>query len=269
MTKQTTLGPMPAVAFGTWPLEGRKGRDAVLSAIEVGYRHIDTAQGYGNEREVGEAIRAAGNRAELFVTTKLWQDKLGKADVSTAVDESLNRLQMPFIDLLLIHWPNPAVPLAETLAAMDAVRQSGRVKHIGVSNFTTKLLAEAKATGVELFCNQVEFHPFLDQSKVLAATRDAGLFLVGYCPLARGAGGHPPLLTDFGAKHGKSPSQVMLRWALQHDGVGIAVKSATRARQVENLDLFDFILDEAEMAAITRLANGTRVVDLAIAPDWD
>lgn len=269
MSDQLHLGPMPAVAFGTWPLKGDACRDLVLSAIDVGYRHIDTAQGYGNEADVGRALAQAGRRDELFLTTKLWQNQLSPDRVSKAVDESLERLQTSSVDLLLIHWPNPAIPLSETLAAMDAVRRSGRAKHIGVSNFTTKLLAEAQATGVALLCNQVEFHPFLDQRKVLAATRAAGLFLVGYSPLARGRGGEPSVLQEIERRYNKTRPQIILRWAVQHDGVGVAVKSSTRERQAENLAIFDFALDETEMAAITALANNTRVVNLGIAPAWD
>jgi 2,5-diketo-D-gluconate reductase B len=269
MTGQIMLGPMPAIGFGTWPLKGEQCRDAVLSAIDVGYRLIDTAQAYGNEAEVGAALRAAGARDRIFLTTKLWPDRLAPDDVSQAVDESLSRLQTDHVDLLLVHWPNPAIPLAETLAAMDAVRRSSRAKRIGISNFTTKLIAEAKSTGVELFCNQVEFHPFLDQRKVLAATREAGLHLVGYSPLARGKGGGQDVLQEIGNRYGKNWSQVILRWALQHDGVGVVVKASTRARQAENLAIFDFALNEAEMEAVTGLANNTRVVDMAIAPAWD
>ena len=235
MTKQPHLGPMPALGFGTWPLAGQNCRDTVLSALDVGYRHIDTAQAYGNEAEVGQAMASFGARQDLFVTTKLWQDRLGAEDVSAAVDESLGRLNTSYVDLLLIHWPNLAVPIAETLGAMETVRRTGRARHIGVSNFTTKLLAEAGACGVELFCNQVEFHPFLDQRTVLAATRTAGLFLVGFSPLARGRGGDPPVLEAIGTRHGKSRAQVILRWALQHDGVAVVAKSSTRERQAENL----------------------------------
>ncbi|MGH6644375.1 MAG: aldo/keto reductase [Bradyrhizobium sp.] len=264
------LGAMPAIGFGTWPLSGDACRSAVASAIDVGYRHIDTAQMYGNEAEVGDGIRASGiGRSDIFLTTKLWPDRLGAADVPAAVDESLEKLQMDHVDLLLVHWANPKIPMAETLQAFDDVRRSGKARAIGVSNFTTRLLSEAKATGIALFCNQVEFHPYLDQRKVLAATRDAGQWLIGFSPLARGTKGVPAIIGLIAQRRGKTPAQVVLRWALQHDGVAIVAKSSGKERQRENIAIFDFELNEAEMAHISSLHDGTRVVNLDVAPAWD
>jgi 2,5-diketo-D-gluconate reductase B len=171
-----TLGAMPTVAFGTWPLKGAECRRLVAQAIDAGYRHIDTAQGYGNEADVGAGLDDASlSRDQVFVTTKIWPDRLSEQMIAPALAESLDKLRLDYVDLLLIHWPNPLVPVSETLNAMDAERRAGRVRHLGVSNFNRDLLSEAVATGVPLLCNQVEFHPFLDQSKILAATRAADL----------------------------------------------------------------------------------------------
>lgn len=264
------LGPMPAIGFGTWPLAGDKARRAVAEAIAVGYRAIDTAQAYGNETEVGAGIRDSGiARSDIFVTTKVWPDRLAAGEVGPAVEESLDRLGIGPADLVLVHWPNPEVPVTETLHALDAVRRAGRTKLIGVSNFTTRLLAEAVAVGVPLFCNQVEFHPFLDQRKILAATRAAGLYLVAYSPLARGRVGESETLKAIGRKYGKSAAQVALRWIVEQDGVGYAAKASSPARMKENRDIANFSLTAEEMAAISALADGTRVVNLAIAPAWD
>ena len=264
------LGPMPAVGFGTWPLEGRDCRRLVAEAIDVGYRAVDTAQSYHNEAAVGAGIRDAGlPRDEIFVTTKLWPDRLRAELVRPAVEESLDRLGVDFVDLLLIHWPNPEVPLAETLLAFDAVRKAGKARFVGVSNFTAALTGEAAKIGVPLLCNQVEFHPFLDQSKVLAAARAAGMFLVAYAPIARGLVAASPVLAAIGRKHDRTATQVGLRWLVQQPGVGFAAKASSRARLVENLAVDDFTLSAAEMAEISALADGTRVVDLSIAPEWD
>lgn len=264
------LGPMPAVGFGTWPLAGDVCRRLVAEAIDVGYRAIDTAQSYDNEADVGAGIRDAGlPREQLFVTTKIWPDRLRPEHVGPAVDESLERLGVDKIDLLLIHWPNPDVPIAETLHAFDEARRAGKARLVGLSNFTVALLNEAKAVGVPLFCNQVEFHPFLDQGKVLAASRAAEMFVVAFSPLARGRVAQSPVLSAIGRDHGRTPAQVALRWLVQQPGVGYVAKASSRARMTENYAVTDFALTPDEMAAVSALADGTRVVDLAIAPDWD
>ena len=264
------LGPMPAIGLGTWPLTGEAARKAVAQAIEVGYRAIDTAHGYGNEKEIGAGIRDSGiARKDVFVTTKIWPDRLAGDEIGRAVDDSIERIGIGPLDLVLVHWPNPDIPLAETLTALDAARQAGKTRLIGISNFTTRLIAEAMKVGVPLFCNQVEFHPFLDQKKVLAATRAAGLYLFAYSPTARGRVTQSETLKTIGARYGKTAAQVALRWILQHDGVGYVAKSASPERMRENLATTDFALTDAEMAAITALADGKRVVDIDVSPEWD
>ena len=264
------LGPMPAIGFGTWPLKGQDCRRLVAEAIDVGYRAIDTAQGYGNEAEVGAGVRDSGlPRGEVFLTTKIWPDRLRAEQVGPAVAESLDRLGVDHVDLLLVHWPNPEVPLSETLHAFDEVRQAGKTRLIGVSNFTVALIGDAVKTGVPIFCNQVEYHPFLDQRKVLAASRAADIFLVAYAPVARGLVASSPVLAEIGRRHGRTATQVGLRWLVQQPGVGFAAKASSRVRLVENLAVSDFTLTDAEMAEIAALADGTRLVNVSIAPDWD
>ena len=183
---------IPAIGLGTMTLKGSVCVEAVKSALRLGYRHIDTAERYGNEAEVGEGLHqgipAAGlKREDVFVTTKVYHDKLAAVDFQRSFDESLVKLKLPWVDLLLIHWPNPNVPLEETLGVLCKAKRDGRAKHVGVANFTTSLLADAvKLASEPLVTNQIEVHPFLDQDKVLAACRRYGLSVTAYCPIARG-----------------------------------------------------------------------------------
>jgi 2,5-diketo-D-gluconate reductase B len=207
---------VPALGLGTWQMSGRTCYDGVRQAIELGYRHIDTAQIYGNEAEVGRAIRDSGiARGDLFVTTKVAPGNLAGAKVRRSTEESLRRLGLDQLDLLLIHWPTGEAPLGETLDALAALRQAGKTRFIGVSNFTVALLKEAvEAIGADLLCNQVEYHPFLSQRLVMAAVRHYGMMLTAYTPLARRGAERDRTLTAIGRKYGKSPAQVALRWLL-------------------------------------------------------
>ena len=179
---------IPALGLGTWTLKGASCVDLVSRAVEVGYRHIDTAAMYDNEADVGEGIRTAGvPRDDLFVTTKVWWSDLAAGDLRRSAEASLRKLGIDAVDLLLIHWPSPSVPLAETIAALNGVREAGMARNIGVSNFPTTLLSQAIAlSAAPLVANQVEHHPYLDQRKVHAACREAGMAMVSYCPLHRG-----------------------------------------------------------------------------------
>lgn len=263
---------VPALGLGTWQLGGRGCFEAVRHALDLGYRHIDTAQMYGNETEVGWAVRESGlTRDQIFLTTKLAPGNHAAAAVRRSTEESLHRLATDHVDLLLIHWPTGEVPLGETLGALAALRQAGKARHIGVSNFNVALLEEAVAMhGADLLCNQVEYHPYLSQRAVLAAVRRHGMMLTAYSPLARGRVQHGPVLTRIGAAYGKSPAQVALRWLLDHDGVVAIPKASSRAHLAANLAIFDFTLSAADCAAIDALHNGYRIVDPAgWAPDWD
>lgn len=262
---------MPALGLGTFELTGEKGIASIRSAIEYGYRHIDTAIRYGNEAEVGTAIREAGvPREELFVTTKIWFDSLAPETVHQRIGESLERLQMDYVDLLLIHWPGTEVPMGETLGAFAEVRGAGKTRSVGVSNFTTAQLDEAiNVHGAELFTNQVEYHPFLAQPKLLKSARAAGMILTAYLPIARGAVFKEQVIQDIGTRHGKSAAQVSLRWLLQQDAVAAIPRSSKIENIRSNFDIFDFELDEKEMAQISGLDRQDRMVDFDWSPEWD
>jgi len=259
---------IPLVGLGTWAV--RDPARVVEQAIRIGYRHIDTAQMYGNEAEVGLGVRASGvPRADVMVTTKVQPSLLAPHDLERSVKESLARLRFDHIDLLLIHWPNPRVPLSETLGAMLKVKREGYVKQIGVSNFTVALLDETSRITDEVVCNQVECHPFLDQSKVIAACRKHGMAVVAYSPIARGQAHGDETLARIGKAHGKTAAQVCLRFLVQQDIVAIP-RTSKLQRLEENFAIFDFALSEPEMKEIAGLAHRRgRIVDWSWSPKWD
>ncbi|HUI97716.1 MAG TPA: aldo/keto reductase [Xanthobacteraceae bacterium] len=262
---------IPTVGMGTMTLKGDACVAAVSTALKLGYRHLDTAERYGNEVEVGEGLRASGvDRKDVFVTTKVYWDKLAPADFEKSFEESLQKLKLPAVDLLLIHWPNPKVPLADTMRVLCRAKADGRARHIGIANFTLPLIAEAvRFTTEPLVTNQIEVHPFLDQSKVIAACRRHGLSVTAYCPLARGKVPGDPTLAGIGAVHRKSASQVALRYLVQLGAVVIP-RSSNPQRLAENLAVFDFRLSDAEIADIARLKRPDgRVVNPPHAPQWD
>lgn len=261
---------IPTVGLGTWALRGRDCVRLAEQAIRIGYRHIDTAQMYDNEREVGEGVRASGLRAEVMVTTKVQPTMLAPHDLERSVKESLARLRLDAIDLLLIHWPNPRVPLAETLGAMAKMKREGYTRQIGVSNFTVALLDEAnKISSEPLICDQIECHPFLNQDKVISACRRHGMAVVAYSPIARGGAPGNKVLEKIGKAYGKTASQVCLRWLIQH-GIVVIPRTSRVERLKENFDIFDFELSDAEMREIRGLAHGSgRIVDWTWSPRWD
>ena len=263
---------IPALGFGTWELRGGTARRLVEAALEIGYRYIDTAQMYGNEVEVGAAVRASGlGRGKLFVTTKIWPDRFRKGELERSLEESVDRLGLE-PDLALLHWPSPAVPLAETVEALNRAAEQGLARHIGVSNFTTAMIDEAvRLSARPLVSNQVEYHPFLSQAPVLAWCRNHGMALTAYCPLARGRVFGDATLARIGAAHGKGPGQVALRWLVQQEGVVAIPRSSSARHARSNFEIFDFALSEAEMADIKALGSPRgRVVDFpGFAPAWD
>jgi diketogulonate reductase-like aldo/keto reductase len=262
---------IPAVGLGTWDLRGRTCAPVVEQALRLGYRHIDTAEMYGNEREVGEGLRASGiGRDDVFITTKVWPDNLAPADLERATKESLARLRLAHVDLLLIHWPSPRIPLADTMGALCRMKQAGFTRHIGISNFTVPLIEKAVRLATEpLVTNQIEWHPYIDQSKVVAACRRHGLSVTAYSPIARGRAGNDGQLQQIGAHHGKTAGQVSLRFLIQ-EGAVVIPRTSKLERLKENMAIFDFELDPAEMNQIRRLAGqSARVVDWSGAPDWD
>lgn len=264
---------IPALGFGTFRVSPADTLRIVPHALKLGFRHVDTAQVYGNEAEVGEAIIASGvPRGDIFLTTKVWVTNYPRAAFLASVDESLAKLKTDHVDLLLLHWPNDAVPLAEQIGALNEVREAGKVRHIGVSNFNTALMAEAvKLSKAPLVTNQVELHPYIDQSKVIAAARASGLSVTAYFIMADGKVLADPLLKEIAAAHGRSVAQVVLRWVVQQPGLIALSKTVSEARAAENLAIFDFALSDAEMAAIGALArpDGRIVSPAGLAPAWD
>jgi 2,5-diketo-D-gluconate reductase B len=261
---------IPIIGLGTWALRGSDCARLTEQAIRIGYRHIDTAQMYDNEREVGEGVRASGLRSEAMVTTKVQPTLLAPHDLERSVKESLAKLRLDVIDLLLIHWPNPRIPLAETLGAMVKMKREGYTRQIGVSNFTVSLLEEANRISTEpLVCDQVESHPFLNQDKVIEACRKHGMAVVAYSPIARGGAKGDKLLEKIGKAHGKTAAQVCLRWLVQQ-GIIVIPRTSRVERLEENFSLFDFELSDAEMREIASLARtGSRIVDWTWSPNWD
>lgn len=248
---------IPVIGFGTWQLRGRQAEKMVKFALQLGYRHVDTAQMYGNERDVGRGIAAADvPREELFLGTKLLRENLAPRRVLSSFDQSLSKLGTDYVDLLLIHWPNRSIPLSETLGAMNELRQEGKVRHLGVSNFSVDLLDEALSVSqAPLVTNQVEYHPFLDQSQVLQRVQQAEMALTAYSPLAKGRAVNNETLVRIGERYGKSAAQVSLRWLIQQDGVVTIPKSSSEEHCRQNIDVFDFELTQEEMRQIHDLAQ--------------
>src|SRR5438094_9742456 len=264
---------IPLVGLGTWELRGRACARVVEQALRLGYRHIDTAELYDNEREVGEGLHAAGiGRDEVFITTKVWPSHFAPRDLERSAQQSLARLRLTEVDLLLLHWPNPQIPLRDTLGALCKVKRAGLASHIGVSNFTVALIEQAvKLANEPLVCNQIEVHPFIDQSKGSASCRRHGMATVAYRPVARGGVSRHPLLARIAQAHGKTPAQVSLRFLVQR-GIAVIPRTSRRERLSENLAIIDFELSEGEMGEIARLARRDgRIVDYAYSgsPQWD
>lgn len=264
---------IPTLGFGTFRMPGPDTLRMVPHVLKLGFRHIDTAQIYGNEAEVGEGIAASGvARGDIFLTTKVWVDNYPHDAFLASVDESLRKLKTDYVDLLLLHWPNEAVPLAAQIGALNEVRNAGKVRHIGVSNFNTALMAEAiRLSEAPLVTNQIEVHPYLDQSKVIGAARAAGLAVTAYYAMADGKVFADPVLKDIAGRHGRSVAQVVLRWLVQQNGMVVLSKTVSEARAGENLAIFDFELAPDDMAAIQTLAepDGRLVSPKGLAPHWD
>lgn len=264
---------IPILGFGTWPLRADECRRTVVAGLELGYRHVDTAQGYENEREVGEGIRDSGvPRDEIFITTKVRPERQGKGDLQASVEESLRKLGVDRVDLTLIHWPNPDIPVHEAIAALCDAKRRGLTRHIGLSNFTVANIEKSVAAATEpLVTDQIESHPFLDQSKVMSTLRGHGMATTAYCPIARGRVVGDPVLEAIGRAHGKSAVQVSLRWLIQQGDVIAIPKSSKAERLKECLDIFDFTLNDDEMAKIDALrSRRLRLVnEPAWVPEWD
>jgi diketogulonate reductase-like aldo/keto reductase len=264
---------IPALGFGTFQLEPSNAERMTRYALDIGYRHIDTAQMYRNEEVVGRGMQqAASAREDVFLTTKVWVDRFADGDLQRSVEESLRRLDTSYVDLLLLHWPNPDIPLAETIKALNEVRGAALARHIGVSNFTVALTDEAvRLSQAPLVTNQVEYHPLLDQRPVHQALARHGMALTAYCPLAQGHVFGDATLQRIANAHDKTPAQIALRWLLQQEGVVAIPRSKREEHADANRAIFDFALAETEMAEIHALhsSRGRLINPASLAPDWD
>jgi diketogulonate reductase-like aldo/keto reductase len=250
---------IPALGFGTSPMTGSMAAGEIVAALKAGYRHIDAARKYGTEPVVGEGLRASGvPRKDIFLTTKVSHENLHAADFAKSVDASLKALGTDYVDLLLVHWPNPEIPLAETMPALAEAKRDGKARHVGVANFNIALLDQAIRLCPEpLVCLQAEYHPYLDQSKLLSAVRQRGMAFVAYCPLGRGRLFSDPVLAEIAQSRGRSIAQIALRWLMQQ-GLGAIPRSSNPQRIADNFKVFDFTLSDDEMRRISALkrANG-------------
>ena len=263
---------MPAIGYGTMEFPGR-ATELVTHAINIGYRHIDTARKYGTEEQVGEGIRASGiARGELWVTTKVTELDAREADFLRSAETSLKALRLDYVDLLLVHWPQPKVPFTETLGALAKAKRSGMTRHIGVLNFTLAMLDEAVRVCPEpLITNQIEYHAYLPQDRMLAALKRHGMILTAYCPVARGQLLDDRVIGEIAKAHGRTPAQICLRWLVQQPMVAAVPRALEEAHIAENLAVFDFALGEQEMQRISALRRrNVRIADPPErAPKWD
>jgi diketogulonate reductase-like aldo/keto reductase len=263
---------IPVIGFGTSQL-GNCG-ELVAAALKLGYRHIDTAWKYGTEQGVGEGIKASGvPRREIFLCTKVSHEYLRAADFARSVDESLKRLQTDYVDLLHVHWPSTdGIPLAETMGALAQAKRKGKARHIGVANFNIAMTEEAMRLSPEpLVTLQAEYHPYLDQSKVLAFCRKAGLVFTAYCPLGRGRLFKDPVVAEIARAKGRTVAQVALRWLVQQGNIAPIPRSSNPQHMAESLDVFSFTLTDDEMKRIFALKrpDGRIANPAGRAPKWD
>ena len=264
---------IPSLGFGTYGMQGRALSDIIPAALKAGFRHIDTAQIYANEADVGLGISQSGlSRNDIYITTKVWNGNYAPRSMARSVDESLRKLRSDHVDLLLLHWPSDAIPLEDQIGALNDIVRAGKAKHIGVSNYNRALLERATAlSAVPLATNQFEYHPYIEQRKLVSATRRAGLAVTAYCAMAVGRVFDEPKLKEIAARNGRTVSQVVLRWVIQQEGTIALSRTSNPDRLPENAGIHDFELPAEDMAAIFALARpGSRIVDpRGLAPAWD
>lgn len=260
---------IPKIGFGTWRLAGRDCEEGVADALSAGYRHVDTAAMYDNEEEVGRGLRASPvDRGDVWLTTKVWPDDLEPERLRASLEGSLRRLATDYVDLLLIHWPNPAVPLGVTLEAMTALRDEGRTREIGVSNFSSSQFREALDLA-PVIANQVEYHPFLGQEALLGLCRERDAQLSAYRPLAKGEVARDPTISEIASARGATPAQVALSWLVGKEPVSAVPKASSPERRRENLAALDLELTAEERARIDALPKNRRGVETQWSPEWD
>jgi 2,5-diketo-D-gluconate reductase B len=262
---------VPEIGMGTHRLHDRECTRVIRQALDIGYRHIDTARMYKNEREIGEAMSVSSvSRENIFLATKVWHTDLDADDVLQTTEESLRQLDTPYVDLLMIHWPSERYDLRKTIESMLVLRDQGKAMNIGVCNFPLKLLKEVKEEiRAPIFCDQVEFHPFIDQLDLLDYGIENEILLTAYSPLAQGRVEENEYLRQIGEKYNKTPAQVALRWLIEQENVVAIPKSSSREHLEQNINIFDFKLTDGEFDRIDRLEKSTRLVNPSFAPQWD
>ena len=258
---------VPTIGFGTYRLTGSEGIKAIENALQIGYRHFDTAQVYDNEVEVGIAIKNSGiNRSEIFITTKVFPPNFTR--LITAVEESLKKLKTDHVDLLLLHWPSEDETNMRGIDYLNEAIKKGYTKSIGVSNFNLDQIFKAVAQA-PIICNQVEYHPYISQQKMLTYLRKENMFLSAYSPLAKGKVLKDAILQELAFKYKRTTSQVTLRWLIQQGDIAVIPKASSAERIKENLNIFDFALSEEDMGVIYSLSDNHRITNPAWAPKWD
>ena len=262
---------LPRLGLGTFRMQGEACRAAVESELALGYRHIDTAEMYGNEEAIGAAIAAAGiARSDLHVTTKVWNENLAPDAIRRAFDASLKKLRLDRIDLYLVHWPSKNMDLPAIFETLMKLKEEGRTRAIGVANFTVALLKTVvEEIGAPIACNQVEYHVMLDQTPLRKYLAAKSIPLVAYCPLAQGKVASDPTLMAIGRKHGASAAQVALKWLLDQEGVAAIPKASRAESQKANLGALNVGLDDEDIKAIAGLPKDKRCVNPGFAPAWD
>lgn len=265
----STNSRMPLMGFGTWQLRGNECKSAVENALLIGYRHIDTAGMYGNHKEVAEGIQSSGvKREEIFLTTKVWWAGLGHDEVLKSVHRFLQELHTDYIDLLLIHWPNPMIPVAITLATMQQLVDDGVILSYGVANFTIELLQEIENNKKHVSVNQVEFHPSLYQKELKSYCDEHNIALTAYSPIAQGDDLELPIIMELAKKYGKTPAQIVLNWIMKKK-IAVIPRSSKKSRIQENFDALLFELSTQDSAAIDALSLHHRIVHPSFAPFKD
>lgn len=261
---------VPEIGLGTYKLHDRECSKVVQMALDIGYRHIDTAQMYKNEHEIGEALKVSNvSREDIFLTTKIWHTNLEAEDVLQTTEQSLRNMDTPYVDLLLIHWPNEQYDLRKTIESMLVLRDQGKALNIGVSNFPLNLLKKVnEEIRAPIFCNQVEFHPFIDQLDLLDYAIKKDILFTAYSPLAEGNVMEDDDLKEIADNHGKSPAQIALRWLIEQENVVAIPKASSKEHLESNIDIFDFQLTDEEFDRIDQLHKGMRLTNPSFAPDW-
>ena len=262
---------IPKIGFGTYDLKNQTAVESVKTALSLGLRHVDTAQIYNNEAEVGQGLKESKiPREDIFLTAKIWLDFLTPEKVKQSFQLSLNKLKTDYVDLLLIHWPHLKTPLEDTLGAFMSLQEENKIRHIGVSNFTCDLLEKALKICPQIITNQVEYHPLINQQKMLDFIKDKNMFLTAYSPLMKGMAFQIQQLAVLGKKYNKTPGQIALRWLIDQKNVIAVFKSSHEPFIKQNGNIFDFELEDKDRALLFRLNNNRqRLVNPPFAPKWD